>query len=62
MIAVDVGGTFTDVVALEDGRIRTAKVSTDPTTASGRYWPEPPSWASRTPRCSTTPARTASTP
>ncbi|GLZ50267.1 5-oxoprolinase [Actinomycetospora sp. NBRC 106375] len=33
MIAVDVGGTFTDVVALENGRIRTAKVSTDPTTA-----------------------------
>ncbi|TCK26768.1 hydantoinase/oxoprolinase family protein [Pseudonocardia endophytica] len=35
MIAVDVGGTFTDVVALENGRIRTAKVSTDPTTAYG---------------------------
>lgn len=33
MIAVDVGGTFTDVVALLDGQIRTAKVSTDPTTA-----------------------------
>ncbi|WP_134662905.1 MULTISPECIES: hydantoinase/oxoprolinase family protein [unclassified Amycolatopsis] len=29
MIAVDVGGTFTDVVALRDGKIRTAKVSTD---------------------------------
>ncbi|MER6901329.1 hydantoinase/oxoprolinase N-terminal domain-containing protein, partial [Amycolatopsis sp. NPDC000740] len=29
MIAVDVGGTFTDVVALQDGEIRTAKVSTD---------------------------------
>lgn len=29
MIAVDVGGTFTDVVALRDGRIVTAKVSTD---------------------------------
>jgi N-methylhydantoinase A len=29
MIAVDVGGTFTDVVALRDGRIHTAKVSTD---------------------------------
>ena len=29
MIAVDVGGTFTDVVALRDGEIRTAKVSTD---------------------------------
>jgi N-methylhydantoinase A len=29
MIAVDVGGTFTDVVALQDGLIRTAKVSTD---------------------------------
>ena len=29
MIAVDVGGTFTDVVALQDGQIRTAKVSTD---------------------------------
>ncbi len=28
MIAVDVGGTFTDVVALKDGRIETAKVST----------------------------------
>jgi N-methylhydantoinase A len=33
MIAVDVGGTFTDVVALENGRIRTAKVSTDVTAA-----------------------------
>ncbi|MBC3191733.1 hydantoinase/oxoprolinase family protein [Pseudonocardia sp. C8] len=29
MIAVDVGGTFTDVVALRDGAIRTTKVSTD---------------------------------
>lgn len=29
MFAVDVGGTFTDVVALRDGRIHTAKVSTD---------------------------------
>ncbi|GAA2861989.1 hypothetical protein GCM10010472_19180 [Pseudonocardia halophobica] len=31
MIAVDVGGTFTDVVALQDGVIRTAKVSTNVT-------------------------------
>ena len=30
MIAVDVGGTFTDVVALQDGEIRTIKISTDP--------------------------------
>ncbi len=29
MMAVDVGGTFTDVVSVEDGQIRTAKVSTD---------------------------------
>jgi len=29
MMAVDVGGTFTDVVAVADGTIRTAKVSTD---------------------------------
>jgi N-methylhydantoinase A len=29
MIAVDVGGTFTDVVALQDGQIQVAKVSTD---------------------------------
>ena len=29
MFAVDVGGTFTDVVAVLDGQIRTAKVSTD---------------------------------
>lgn len=29
MFAVDVGGTFTDVVAVLDGKIRTAKVSTD---------------------------------
>lgn len=29
MIAVDVGGTFTDVVAIRDGEILTAKVSTD---------------------------------
>lgn len=29
MIGVDVGGTFTDVVAIEDGEIRTVKVSTD---------------------------------
>ena len=28
-LAVDIGGTFTDVVAVEDGLIRTAKVSTD---------------------------------
>jgi N-methylhydantoinase A len=30
MIAVDVGGTFTDVVALQDGKIRTVKISTNP--------------------------------
>lgn len=30
MIGVDVGGTFTDVVAIFDGTIRTAKVATDP--------------------------------
>lgn len=29
MMAVDVGGTFTDVVAVTDGQIHTAKVSTD---------------------------------
>ncbi len=29
MMAVDVGGTFTDVVAVKDGLIHTAKVSTD---------------------------------
>ena len=29
MMAVDVGGTFTDVVAVRDGQIHTAKVSTD---------------------------------
>jgi N-methylhydantoinase A len=34
MIAVDVGGTFTDVVALQDGQIRVAKVSTDYTDVS----------------------------
>ncbi|TCK25781.1 hydantoinase/oxoprolinase family protein [Pseudonocardia endophytica] len=34
MIAVDVGGTFTDVVALRDGQIHTAKVSTDYTDVS----------------------------
>jgi len=35
MIAVDVGGTFTDVVALQDGEIRTAKVSTSYTEVYG---------------------------
>ena len=29
MMAVDVGGTFTDVVAVRDGQIHTAKISTD---------------------------------
>ncbi|MFD4190949.1 MULTISPECIES: hydantoinase/oxoprolinase family protein [Amycolatopsis] len=29
MIGVDVGGTFTDVVAIEDGKIKTVKVATD---------------------------------
>lgn len=29
LIGVDVGGTFTDVVAISDGQIRTVKVSTD---------------------------------
>ena len=29
LIGVDVGGTFTDVVAISDGKIRTVKVSTD---------------------------------
>ncbi len=31
MLAVDVGGTFTDVVAVEEGRISVTKVPTDPT-------------------------------
>lgn len=30
MIGVDVGGTFTDIVAIENGRIKTAKVPTNP--------------------------------
>ncbi len=30
MLAVDVGGTFTDVVAVDDGRISVTKVPTDP--------------------------------
>jgi N-methylhydantoinase A len=29
IVGVDVGGTFTDVVAVEDGEIKTVKVSTD---------------------------------
>jgi len=29
MIGVDVGGTFTDVVAIQDGQIKTVKVATD---------------------------------
>jgi N-methylhydantoinase A len=33
IIAVDVGGTFTDVVAVEDGRITTAKVATQPSSS-----------------------------
>ncbi len=33
IIAVDVGGTFTDVVAVEDGRITTAKVATIPASS-----------------------------
>jgi N-methylhydantoinase A len=35
MIAVDVGGTFTDVVAWRDGRIHTAKISTDYAEVAG---------------------------
>ncbi|MFF0488570.1 hydantoinase/oxoprolinase family protein [Nocardia sp. NPDC004068] len=35
MIAVDVGGTFTDVVAWRDGRIHTAKISTDYADVTG---------------------------
>lgn len=30
MVGVDVGGTFTDVIAIDDGQIRTAKVPTSP--------------------------------
>jgi N-methylhydantoinase A len=33
IIGVDVGGTFTDVVAIADGRILTAKVPTNPTAS-----------------------------
>ena len=33
IIAVDVGGTFTDVVAVEDGKITTAKVATIPASS-----------------------------
>ena len=29
LIGVEVGGTFTDVVAIKDGEIRTVKVSTN---------------------------------
>lgn len=32
MIGVDVGGTFTDVVAFADGQIKTVKVATDAQT------------------------------
>lgn len=35
MIGVDVGGTFTDVVAFADGRIKTVKVATDASTERG---------------------------
>jgi N-methylhydantoinase A len=30
MLGVDVGGTFTDVVGVEDGQIKVTKVPTDP--------------------------------
>ena len=35
VVGIDVGGTFTDAVLLEDGRIRTAKVSTTPEQEDG---------------------------
>jgi len=35
MAGVDVGGTFTDVVAIENGRLRTAKVPTDKDDVTG---------------------------
>jgi N-methylhydantoinase A len=35
MIGVDVGGTFTDVVAIDGGEIRTIKVATEPRTELG---------------------------
>ena len=63
MLGVDVGGTFTDVIAVRDGRIEAAKVPTDPSSPSrasvlaGRRGP-----GRRGPRrSSTTRARSGST-
>ena len=37
VVGIDVGGTFTDAVLLEEGRIRTAKVSTTPEQEHGVF-------------------------
>ena len=62
MIGVDVGGTFTDVVAVRDGRIEVTKVPSDASEPAtrGRRGRAPPRRA-RAARCSTTRARWGST-
>ena len=61
MIGVDVGGTFTDVVAIEDGTIEVAKVPTDPTRAASAGARGRAPARRRGAPCSTTPAPRAST-
>ena len=59
MLGVDVGGTFTDVVAIRDGRIEVTKVPSDPAGREHRWSRERGASASKAARCSTTPARWA---
>ena len=58
MMAVDVGGTFTDVVAVTDGVIRTAKVSTDVQQVDRGVVAGAAELGIAEPRCSTTPVPT----
>ena len=59
MLGVDVGGTFTDVVSVRDGRIEVTKVPSSATDPAAPVVEGAGGWGSRARRCSTTPARWA---
>ena len=61
MLGVDVGGTFTDVVAVRDGRSPSPRFPASRRTRRGRSWREAAGSGWRAARSSTTPARAAST-
>jgi len=62
MFGVDVGGTFTDVVAFRDGRIEVTKVPSSRTAPAQPVVEGPGGWAGPEAAPSTTRARTRGRP